>query len=141
LSKKQINRAFKYYILQAYKGNCVVYIDINKRMLLGRAPFHKCVSNSEYFKHINMGIEVLRGRRYYKEVILWQYRGIRAPLTIKSRIGLSRGIRAPLTTKSKIGLGRGMRAPLTTRSRMGLSRGIRAPLTTRSRMGLNRSMA
>jgi hypothetical protein len=78
--------------LQACKGDCVIYIDINKRILLGRAPFHKYVSNSEYFKHINMGIEVLRGRRYYKEVILQQYRDIKAPLTIKSRIGLSKGV-------------------------------------------------
>ena len=31
-------------------------------------------------------------------------KGIKVPLTIKSRIGLSRGIRAPLTIKSKIGL-------------------------------------
>ena len=50
-----------------------------------------------------MGIEVLRGRRYCKEVILWQCGGMRAPLTIKSRIGLGRGIRALLTTKSKMG--------------------------------------
>jgi hypothetical protein len=109
--------------------------------LLGRAPFHKYVSNSEYFKHINVGMEVLKSRRYCKEVILWQYRGIRAPLTIKSKMGLSRGIRAPLTIRSRMGLSRGIRAPLTTRSRMGLSRGIRAPLTTRSRMGLSGGVA
>ena len=35
-------------------------------------------------------------------------KGIRVPLTIKSKIGLSKGIRAPLTIKSKIGLGGGM---------------------------------
>ena len=51
-----------------------------------------------------MGIKVLKSKKYYKEVILQQYRGIRAPLTIKSRIGLNRGIKAPLTIKSKIGL-------------------------------------
>jgi len=39
-----------------------------------------------------MGIEVLRGRRCYKEVILWQYRGIRAPLTIRNRMGLGGGV-------------------------------------------------
>jgi hypothetical protein len=110
-------------------------------MLLGRAPFYKYVSNSEYFKHINIGIKVLRGRRYCKEVILWQYKGIKAPLTIRSRIGLSKGIRAPLTIRSRMGLGKGMRAPLTIRSRMGLSRGIRAPLTTKSRMGLSGGIA
>jgi hypothetical protein len=32
-------------------------------------------------------------------------RGIRALLTIKSRIGLSRGIRGPLAIRSRIGLG------------------------------------
>jgi hypothetical protein len=114
---------------------------VNRRILLGRAPFHKCVSNSEYFKYINMGIEVLRGRRYYKEVILWQCGGIRALLTIRSRMGLSRGIKAPLTIRSRMGLGRGIRAPLTTRSRMGLSRGIRALLTIKSRMGLGGGVA
>ena len=36
-----------------------------------------------------MGIEVLRGRGYCKEVVLWQCEGIRALLTIRSRIGLS----------------------------------------------------
>jgi hypothetical protein len=70
LLKEQIGRAFKYYILQACKGDCVIHVDINRRILPGRALFYKCVSNSEYFKHINIGIEVLRGRRYYKEVIL-----------------------------------------------------------------------
>jgi hypothetical protein len=70
LLKKQISRVFKYYILQACKSDCVIYININRRILLGRAPFYKYVSNSKYFKHINMGIEVLKGRRYYKEVIL-----------------------------------------------------------------------
>jgi hypothetical protein len=109
--------------------------------LLGRALFYKYISNSEYFKHINMGIEVLRGRRYYKEVILWQYGGIRAPLTIRSKMGLSRGIRAPLTTRSRMGLSRGIRAPLTIKSRMGLSRGIRAPLTIKSRMGFGGGVA
>ena len=61
-------------------------------MLLGRASFHKCVSNSEYFKHINVGMEVLRGRRYCKEVVLWQCGGMRALLIIRSRMGLSRGV-------------------------------------------------
>ena len=68
--KEQIGKAFKYCILQACKGDYVVRIDVNRRMLLGKAPFYKCVSNSEYFKHINVGIEVLKDRRYYKEVIL-----------------------------------------------------------------------
>ena len=77
-------------------------------MLLGKAPFYKCVSNSEYFKHINVGIEVLKGRRYYKEVVLWQCGGIRAPLTIRSRMGFSRGIRAPLTIRSRMGLSGGV---------------------------------
>ena len=93
-------------------------------MLLGRAPFHKCVGNSEYFKHINVGMEVLRGRRYCKEVVLWQRGGMRTPLTTRSRMGLNKGVRAPLTTRSRMGLGRGMRAPLTTRSRTGLSGGV-----------------
>jgi len=35
---------------------------------------------------------VLRGRGCYKEVILWQRGGIRAPLTIRSRIGLGGGV-------------------------------------------------
>jgi len=39
-----------------------------------------------------MGMEVLRGRRCYKEVILWQRGGIRALLTIRSRIGLGGGV-------------------------------------------------
>jgi hypothetical protein len=39
-------------------------------MLLGRALFYKYVSNSKYFKYINIGMEVLRGRGYCKEVIL-----------------------------------------------------------------------
>jgi hypothetical protein len=124
LLKEQIGRAFKYCILQACKGDCVICVDINRRILPGRAPFHKCVSNSEYFKHINVGMEVLRGRRYCKEVVLWQYGGMRAPLTIRSRMGLSRGMRAPLTIRSRMGLSRGMRAPLTIRSRMGLSGGV-----------------
>ena len=67
---------------------------------------------------------MLRGRRYCKEVILWQCRGIRTPLTTKSRMGLSKGIRAPLTIKSKIGLSKDIRALLTIRSRMGLGRGM-----------------
>ena len=61
-------------------------------MLLGRAPFHKCVSNSKYFKHINVGMEVLRGRRYCKEVVLWQRGGMRTPLTTRSRMGLGGGV-------------------------------------------------
>ena len=52
-----------------------------------------------------MGIEVLKGRRYCKEVILWQHGGIRAPLTIRSKISLSKSIRALLTIKNKISLG------------------------------------
>jgi hypothetical protein len=71
-----------------------------------------------------MGIEVLRGRRYCKEVILWQRRGIKTPLTIKSKMGLSKGVRAPLTIRSRMGLSRGMRAPLTIKSRMGLGGGM-----------------
>ena len=90
----------------------------------GRAPFHKCVGNSEYFKYINVGMEVLRGRRYCKEVVLWQRRGIRTPLTIRSRMGLGRGVRALLTIRSRMGLSKDMRAPLTIRSRMGLGRGM-----------------
>jgi hypothetical protein len=39
-------------------------------MLLNRASFYKYIGNSEYFKYINMGIEVFRGGRYYKEVVL-----------------------------------------------------------------------
>ena len=76
--------------------------------MLRRALFHKCINNSEYFKYINIGIEVFRGKRYYKEVILWQYRGIKMPLTIKSKIGLNRGIRAPLIIRSKTGFSRGV---------------------------------
>jgi hypothetical protein len=69
-------------------------------------------------------MEVFRGRRYCKEVILWQYRGIKTPLTIRSRIGLSKGIRALLTIKSKMGLSKGIRVPLTIKSRMGFNRDI-----------------
>ena len=138
--KEQISRAFKYCILQACKGDYIICINVNRRILLGKAPFYKYISNSKYFKHINVGIEVLRGKRYCKEVILWQCRGMRALLTIKSRIGLSRGIRAPLTIKSRMGLSKSIRAPLTIRSRMGLNRGIRAPLTIKSRMGLNKGI-
>ena len=68
-----------------------------------------------------MGIKVLKGRRYYKEVILQQYRGIKAPLTIKSKISLNKGIKALLITKSKIGLSKGLRAPLTIKSRIDFS--------------------
>ena len=39
-------------------------------------------------------------------------------------MGLGRGIRAPLTTRSRIGLGKNIRAPLTTKSRIGLSGGM-----------------
>jgi hypothetical protein len=80
-------------------------------MLPDKAPFHKCVGNSEYFKHINVGIEVFKGRRYCKEVVLWQHRGIKTPLTTRSRMfrmGLSRGIRSPLSIKSRMGLGGGV---------------------------------
>ena len=61
-------------------------------MLLGKALFYKYVGNSKYFKHINMGIKVLKGKRYYKKVILQQYKGIRALLTIKNKIAFSGGI-------------------------------------------------
>ena len=71
-----------------------------------------------------MGIEVLRGRRYCKEVILWQYRGIRTPLTIKNKMGLSKGIRVLLTIKNKIGFSKGIRALLTIKSKISLSKGI-----------------
>jgi hypothetical protein len=53
-------------------------------------------------------MEVLRGRRYCKEVVLWQRGGMRTPLTIRSRMGLGRGIRAPLTIRSRIGLSGGI---------------------------------
>ena len=92
--------------------------------MLGKALFHKYIGNSEYFKYINIGMEVLRGRKYYKEVILWQCRNIRTPLTIKSRMGLNKGIRAPLTIRSRIGLGRYIRVLLIIRSRMGFSKNI-----------------
>ena len=71
-----------------------------------------------------MGIEVLRGRRYCKKVILWQYRGIKTPLTTKSRMGLGKGVRTLLTIKSRIGLGRCIRVPLTIKSKIGLNRNI-----------------
>ena len=71
-------------------------------MLLGRAPFYKYVSNSEYFKYINMGMEVLRGRRYCKEVILQQCRGIRVLLAIKSRIGFSGGMAQAIIKEANI---------------------------------------
>ena len=109
--------------------------------MLGRAPFYKYIGNSEYFKYINIGIEVLRGRRYYKEIILQQYRGIKMPLIIKSRMSLSRGIKVPLTIRSRTGLSRGIRAPLTIKSRIGLSRGIRTPLTIKSKIGFSGGMA
>ena len=76
--------------------------------MLGRAPFYKYIGNSEYFKHINVGIEVVRGTRYYKEVILWQYKGIKTPLTIRNRMGFSKGIKVLLTIKNKISFSRGM---------------------------------
>ena len=56
-------------------------------------------------------------------------------------MGLSRGIRAPLTTRSRIGLNKGIRALLTIRSKMGLNRGIKALLTIKSKIGLSRGMA
>ena len=93
-------------------------------MLLGKALFYKCVGNSEYFKYINMGIKVLRGRKYYKKVILWQRRGIRTPLTIRSKMGLSKGIKVLLTIKNKMGLNRGIKAPLIIKNRIGLSRSV-----------------
>ena len=71
-----------------------------------------------------MGIKVLKSRRYCKEVILWQYRGIKTLLTIRSRIGLSKGVKVLLTIKSKIGLGKGIRALLTIRSKIGLGGGV-----------------
>ena len=61
-------------------------------MLPGKALFHECVGNSEYFKYIDVGMEVLKGRRYCKEVVLWQRRGMRAPLTTRSRMGLGGGV-------------------------------------------------
>ena len=39
-------------------------------------------------------------------------------------MGLDRGIKAPLTIKSRMGFGRYIRALLTIRSRMGLGRGV-----------------
>ena len=93
-------------------------------MLLGKALFHKYVCNSKYLKYINIGRGVLKGRKYCKEVILWQYKGIRTPLTIKSKMGLNRNIRAPLTIKSRIDLNRYIRALLTIKSKMGLGKGI-----------------
>ena len=39
-----------------------------------------------------MGIKVLKGKKYYKEVILQQCKDIRVLLTIKNKIGLNRGI-------------------------------------------------
>ena len=39
-------------------------------------------------------------------------------------MGLSKGIRVPLTIKSKIGLNRGIRAPLTIKSKIGLNKNI-----------------
>jgi hypothetical protein len=39
-------------------------------------------------------------------------------------MGLNRGVKAPLTTKSRMGLNRGIRAPLTIKSRMGLSKNV-----------------
>ena len=39
-------------------------------MLLGKALFYKYISNNKYFKYINIGIEVFRGKKYYKEVVL-----------------------------------------------------------------------
>ena len=71
-----------------------------------------------------MGIEALRSRRYCKEVILWQYRGIRVPLTIKSKMGFSKSIKVLLTIRSKMGLSKGIRALLTIKSKIGLSGGI-----------------
>ena len=71
-----------------------------------------------------MGIEVFRGRKYYKEVILWQYKGIRTLLTIKSKIGLSKGVKILLTIRSRMGLSRGIKMLLTIRSRIGLSKDI-----------------
>ena len=109
--------------------------------MLSKAPFHKYIGNSKYFKHINIGIKVLKGRRYYKEVILWQYRGIKTLLTIRSKMGLSKDIKALLTIKSKIGLNRGIKAPLTIKNKIGLNRNIRAPLTIKSRIGLSRGIA
>ena len=71
-----------------------------------------------------MGIEVLRSRRYYKKIILWQYRGIRAPLTIKSRIGLSKGIKVLLIIKSRMGFSKGIRVLLTIKSKIGFSKNM-----------------
>ena len=71
-----------------------------------------------------MGIKVLRGRKYCKEVILWQRRGIKTLLTIKSKMGFNKGVKAPLIIKSRMGFNKGIRAPLTIRSKMGLSENI-----------------
>ena len=71
-----------------------------------------------------MGIEVLRGKRYYKEVILQQYRGIRTLLTIKSKIGFNKDVKALLTIKSKISFNKGIRMPLTIKNKIGFSRGM-----------------
>ena len=71
-----------------------------------------------------MGIEVLRGRKYCKEVILWQRKGIKTPLIIKNKIGLSRNIKVLLTIKNKMGLNRGIKAPLIIKNRIGLSRSV-----------------
>ena len=71
-----------------------------------------------------MGIEVLKGKKYYKGLILQQCKGIGTLLTIKSKIGLSKGIRALLTIKSKMGLNKGIRALLTIKSEIGLGGGM-----------------
>ena len=71
-----------------------------------------------------MGIEILKNRRYCKEIILWQCRGIRTLLTIKSKMGLSKSVRVLLTIKSKMGFSKGIRVPLTIKSKIGLSGGI-----------------
>ena len=114
---------------------------MNKRILLGRAPFYKYISNSEYFKYINIGIKVFKSKRYYKEVVLQQCRGIRALLTIKSKIGLSRNIRVLLIIKNKIGFNKSIKTPLTIKSKIGLSKGIKALLTIKSKIGFNKNIA
>ena len=39
-------------------------------MLLGKALFYKYISNSKYFKYINIGIKMLKDKKYYKKIIL-----------------------------------------------------------------------
>ena len=45
-------------------------------MLLGKAPFYKCVSNSEYFKHINVLKILAITDIFIKRSSTWQYLSI-----------------------------------------------------------------